>query len=718
MRCHSRFGSLLLLAALAAGCAASAPEPPVVAPHHKSRAPLDAAARLARDLAAIEDLGSPLNALDAGTRRSLDAELLRLSETERKQLQSNSELASARPLLHLAAFGALPVAYQRLSTGPAVADEVAAAHLSAGDAELAGLAATVNRVADFAARRAVRDAVAEHANDAQWQDGRLLRIADALQTLQNWPLLQRVLQQLSPAAADARTHQRLALVLARSGQWSQAKAELLRDGAGDAASEPSAALLAALAIAERAQVESLEQRLALARAELKLNRVDRALATLEPVRGQSSSHLGLAVALARAQLGNQLCPGVNPDLGNAPLCAAAWRNANAQQEIERLVNEAWRSGQGRDPEAIENALGLRYIVPLLFRGPGADVAQTHTALSGLTASLNEVAAHPRFKALAQFARVVERAVSRQGKIDAKERNVWRSDALAVYQQAPNEPATAATVLGLATWLAPSEDIRPLLDAVEPTTLHDAALLGVWIKLNATSALLHADAARLERSKALLPAWLQSADTLPEEHGSLLLLLAQVEAALDSRNEKKWRTVLHLSGSDGTEQAHLQGTVALAALGQRVAALQRLEQLAQQPSPSDGQSTLKTLGRVLTLALRGLESKVAAERTARAKEITALMPSLANGAGATDPQLWAQLWARRMQMPDAECPGLLCAAKLLAGSRVAYRRHDPHLLRMMERGVLPLGNLGLSWSYAFERGLVPVVWVEPRWLLTP
>ncbi|HEX2878649.1 MAG TPA: hypothetical protein VHO25_03835, partial [Polyangiaceae bacterium] len=276
-------------------------------------------------------------------------------------------------------------------------------------------------------------------------------------------------------------------------------------------------------------------------------------------------------------------------------------------------------------------------------------------------------------------------------------------------------ATAATVLGLATWLAPSEDIRPLLDAVEPTTLHDSALLGVWIKLNATSALLHADAARLERSKALLPAWLQSADTLPEEHGSLLLLLAQVEAALDSRNEKKWRTVLHLSGSDGTEQAHLQGTVALAALGQRVVALQRLEQLAQQPSPSDGQSTLKTLGRVLTLALRGLESKVAAERTARAKEITALMPSLA---GATDPQLWAQLWARRMQMPDAECPGLLCAAKLLAGSRVAYRRHDPHLLRMMERGVLPLGNLGLSWSYAFERGLVPVVWVEPRWLLTP
>jgi hypothetical protein len=676
---------------------------------------LDAAAMLERDLAAIEDLGSPLNALDAATRRSIDAELQRMSEAERKELRGNPALASVRPLLHLAAFGALPVAYQRLSSGPAVADEVVAAHLTAGDAALAELSATVNRVAELAARRVVRDAVSEHAKGAPWDDHTLQRIADALETLQHWELMQRVLQQVRPEASDAQTRQRLALALARSGRLSEAKAHLRRGGADEVMSRPVASVLAALTLAEQARADSLDQRLALARAELVLNRAGRALEVLQPVQEQASSHLGLAVTLTRARLGNQLCPGVNPNLGNAPLCAAAWRNANAQAEIERLVNDAWRSAQGRDPEAIESALGLRYIVPLLFRGSSADVARTHAAVSGLSASLDEVADNPRFKALAQFARVVERAVNRQGKIDTKERAAWRSDALALYQQSSNEPATAATLLGLATWLAPSDDVRPLLDAIEPTTLQDAALLGVWIKLNATNALLYADADRLERSKALLPGWLQSSDTLPEEHGSLLLLLAQVEAALDSQSEKKWRTVLHLSGSDGTDEAQLQGTLALAVLGQRVTALQRLEQIAQQP---ESLHSLKALGRVLTLALRGLESKAAAERAARAKEITASLPTLGTGTEASAQQLWAQLWARRMQLADSDCRGLLCGAKLLAGWREAYRRHDPHLLRMMERGVLPLGNLGLSWSYSFDRGLIPVVWVEPRWLLTP
>jgi hypothetical protein len=707
----------VLLAVLSAGCAAG-PPPRTTTEHRETPAKLDASASLAHDLRAIEDLGSPLNALDVQTRGYLDAELLRFSEGDRKQLQSDPALASARPLLHLAVFGALPVAYQRLSSGLAAADEVAAAHLTATDAELAGLAATVNRVSELAARRVVRDAVAEHSDEAKWNDHSLLRVADALQTLQNWPLLQRVLQQLSPAAANAHTRQRLALALVQNGDLSQAKAQLERDAVGDGASAGSASLLAALAIAERAHVESLEQRLALARAELQLNRVERARAVLEPVRDRASSHLGLALALVRTQLGNQLCPGFNPNLGNAPLCAAAWRHSNTQPEIERLVSDAWRSGQGRDPEAIESALGLRYIVPLLFRGPAVDAAQTHAALSGLTTSLNEIVDHPRFKALAQFARIVERAVNRQGKSDAKERSAWRSDAVAIYQKAPGEPATAATVLGLATWLAPNEDIRPLLDVVEPTTLHDAALLGVWIKLNATSALLYADTARLERSKALLPAWLQSVDTLPEEHSSLLLLLAQVEAALEPGNDKKWRTVLHLSSSDGTEEAQLQSTLALAALGQRVVALQRLEQFVQRSKLSETQNSFSTLGRVLTLGLRGLESKIASERAARAKEIAALLPSLGNGVDAAGSQLWAQLWGRRMQLADAGCPGLLCSAKLLLGSRDTFRRYDPHLLRMMERGVLPLGNLGLSWSYTFDRGLIPVVWVEPRWLVAP
>jgi hypothetical protein len=233
-------------------------------------------------------------------------------------------------------------------------------------------------------------------------------------------------------------------------------------------------------------------------------------------------------------------------------------------------------------------------------------------------------------------------------------------------------------------------------------------------LNASSALLTGDVARLERSKALLPDWLQSSD--PSEHGASLLQLAQVEVALDPQNDKKWRTVLHLSGSIGTVEAQLQGALASAALGQRVVALQRLEQLTQMETAEGSHNNFETLVRVLTLALRGLESKDGTERAARVNEIRALIPSLSGTADAAALQLWAQLWAKRLQWTDAQCPKLFCAAKLLANPQQLRPRPEPYLGRMLERGVLPLGNLGLSWGYAFDRGLIPVIWVEPRWLL--
>lgn len=713
--------AILLLAAFAVGCAtAQSTTGPAQRSQHKPVAKVSAAARLAQQLATVEDLGSPLNALDAASRREIEAQLSQLSAAERKQLQENTALASARPLLHLATSGTLPLAYDRLSFSSAAADELVAAPLVSETAQV-NISQTINRVAELAARRVIRDNLAAHEGHDEWQLGHLLRVADALEVLQSWPLLQQVLQHLAQRAPDAQTRYRLALAKVRAADLAGAKSLLssLTRSDEEIWRARSATALEALAVVERAQVESLDQRVAQARAELHLSRVDQALAVLHSVQGQAPLHLGLAVTLTRAKLGNQLCPGVTPGLGNAPLCAAAWRNANPPGSLERLLSEAWNSGQGRDPEAIEAALGLRYVVPLLFRASGADATQTSAALNGLVRSLAEVAQTPRLEALAQFARIVERAVTAGGKVSATERSAWQKEALAIYQKAPSEAAAATTVLGLATWLAPSEDIRPLLDAVQPATVGDVALRTVWMKLNATSALLSADTARLERSKALLPGWLQSSEVPPQEHGPLLLLLAQVEAALDPQNEKKWRTVSHLSGSDDTAAAALQGALASAVLSQRVVALQRLEQLSQRVDASvRSQDSLKTLVKVLTLALRGLESKVGAERAARAKEISALLPSFAGEPDAAGLQLWTQLWAKRMQLPDAQCVGLLCAAKLLANQRDLRQRHDPYLVRMVERGVLPLGHLGLSWSYSFDRGLMPVIWAEPSWLLAP
>lgn len=715
MSCRRAFLSTALLAAVTVACAGAHPAPKATAGKQQkpSSVAVSAADRLVQDLGTVEDRGSPLNALDTASRHGVEAEVAALSEADRKQLRTDPKLANARPLLHLAAFGSLPVAYERLSVGTTAADELAATLLAGGDTGAAGPSSVVNQVAELAARRVVRDALVERAGDGKWSTRQLLHVADALQTLQKWDLLQRVLQQVIESTPDGETRHRLALTQVRAGDLRAARSslELLKQSEEEIWRQRAAVTLDALSTIEQGQTASLDQRIAVARAELHLNRVERALLVLQPIQEQAATHLALAVTLIRAQLGNQLCPGFGFGLGNVALCAAAWRGTKSQERIEQLLDQAWRSGQGRDPAAVEGALGLRYVVPLLFREANAPASQTQLALAGLSKSLSEVAQNPRFKALAQFARIVERAVTRGGQSNAGERRAWRSEALSVHQQAKNEAATAATVLGLATWLAPSEDVRSLLDAIEPTTLSDPRLLGVWIRLNASSALLTGDVARLERSKALLPHWLLSSDV--SEHGASLLQLAQVEVALDPRSDKKWRTVLHLAGSIGTVEAQLQGALASAALGQPVVALQQLEQLAQLEAADGQQSPFDALPRVLTLALRGLESKDGTERAARANEIQALVPNLAGTTDSAALQSWGQLWARRMKMPDTQCPELLCAAKLLGSVRP---RPEPYLARMLERGVLPLGNLGLSWGYAFDRGLIPVVWVEPRWLM--
>jgi len=668
-------------------------------------------------------------ALDARTRAQLQAELQRLGDAGQKEAQSSPLVARERPLLHLAGYGALPIAYERLSFGPTAADEVVAAQLLQGNLALIDAPQVVVKIADLAARRVVRDGLVVYEAQGKWVPENLLRIANALHTLRRWDLLARALECLPNENIDGEIRHRLALAHAQAGNL-QAARQVLSTPSTDTPPPLRAQAqmtLAAVQVLERGQTETLEQRLALARAELDLRRPERARKILEPLRDQAPLHLGLAVTVIEADLDAELCPGLPRGLGNGPLCAAAFRAAKRAEQIESLLSAAWQSGKGRDPRAIEAALGLRYVIPLAFRAPDdvADAAAARAqALTGLSAALRETATAPRSKALHAFAQVVERAALHSGKINAKERAAWRANVLSHYREAPAEPATAAAVLGMATWLGPTQEIGPLLDAIKVDTLSEPSALGIWVKLNAVTALASGDPARLEKSKSLLPQWLERNDSVESGHGELLLLLAQADAAFDPTNDRKWHTVAHVSGStDLPVEARLQRVLALATEGQRVPALQLLEQL-ERVMKEGASSTVETRGllvvsRILSFALRGLDSDVASERASRGKDLLALLKEDAAVAKAMPGiALWAEIWAQRLRLPDAQCPTLLCAKKILASRPALRRQFDVRTVQLMEHGVLSLGNVGLSWSYSFEKGLTPVIWVEPRWLLAP
>lgn len=714
------------------GCAAApapAPQQPS-APQRPVASDPDTA--LERELSQVEDRGSPLAVLGAITRTALETELASLSEEERKQLQSRRELALARPLLHLAAVGVLPEAYQQLSAGSAAADEIVAAHFSRAEHDLSGVIEEVTQVAELAARRVVRDELSARAGSGPFEVPQLKALATALYTLQDWPLCQRVLERLLQRRPGPDVALQLALVKAQRGDFVAAEAALISDQKSTP-HELQAAIAqtrAALGVVQRAaDAQSPPERVALARAALALGLPEVARQGVQPLLEQSASNLALAVLQVQSQLGSDLCPGVRPGLGNEALCAAAWRVWPGRVEAQALLEHAWQSGQGRDPKSVEDALGLRFVVPMMQTPDPTDASSTKARrehMAAFAAALSDVAAlAPRLSALHLFAEVVTRAVGAEGPIPPKQLQVWRSQALESLQHSPADGAAQAAALGLATWLAPSQNIADLIDAVSPADVAQTDLLGVWIKLNASVALVEGDAERLQQGLAELPRWLRDSPS-PLLHGQMLFLLSQAELALAPDAANKWATVGHLSQSlVPMPQARLQQAAVLAHAGDGAGALAQLDTLTGElNAASVDLPEFSVVLRAMQLGLRAL-GKQGPERTALQNELDALAREVTQASHPSPPavKLWTQLWARRVRLTDtqlkeAQCSAVLCADVVLKRNPALRRQVDARTLQLLQRGVLSTGRVGLSWGYAVNSGLQPVIWVEPSWLVLP
>jgi hypothetical protein len=300
----------------------------------------------------------------------------------------------------------------------------------------------------------------------------------------------------------------LALCRVRANDWEGARRNLAaaRRGADETGLPRIEAAQAALALLATAVPEGADvaQRITLARAALALQHPELARTLLAPVSAEQERHLALAVTAVKAELGAEVCPQVRPGLGNGLLCAAAWRAWARAAEIETLLTKAWQSGNGRDAEAIESALGLRFVVPLLFLHEPTQT-QVEPRLVGLTRALSEVAAEaPPLAALHLFAQIVERAVLASGQATAADKKAWKNAVLELHRQAPQQRQVQAAVLGLATWLAPSEDVTALLDVIAVDSLQDPQLLAAWIKLNASAAVRRAIANASSAAKRLCP----------------------------------------------------------------------------------------------------------------------------------------------------------------------------------------------------------------------
>jgi hypothetical protein len=693
--------------------------------------------RLSAALQKIEDQGSPLQVLDAQTRAGLELELSKVSTAEREQLRLNETAAAERPLLHLFAYGVLPAAYQRLSMGEVAADEIVQARILGGARDFENAAKEVLAVAQLSARKVVRDAVSARGPGGQFDLAHLRAVVVALYTLGDLStaeLARSRLSQLDPAPVIRFA---LAYAYARVGKWDLAEAALLKLQADPEAGALRSTVDTTLAQVKLARSDLTEPAngalvLARARAEMQLGRLDQARAVLTPLRAQAARHLGLAVATVQADLGGELCPGMPTGMGNGALCEALWLSQQQSQSIDPLLDAAWQSGEGRDAQSIEGFLGLRFVVPLMYRHPvdppdaklnavPADISENLRGLSAALAQVTDSAAQPssspaRLRALRRFAQIVERATLDRGKISPRERAEWKAQALALQQSAPNEPATLALILGLATWLAPSEDIAPLLDAVKPDQLADRQSLDVWLKLNLGTALANGDRARLESCKNILPQWM----LFPEgQSGEMLLLIAQADAALDPSNQKKWLTLLHLANAfDTVTEARLQAAATNHTLGDGAGAVRSLEQLEQdlqQGTVVRADPVGFFVTHVLRLGLAGLS----AQGAARVEKANAIVAALKKSSDAVlPPQLitWAQLWVRRLREADERCPKPFCSEKLLAALPSSARLLEPHPLHLLQRGVLSLGAVGLSLNYEIAQGLQPVIAVQARYVV--
>lgn len=675
-----------------------------------------------------------LAALPADVRSGMDSRVQQLTVDERRALLDPAQpYAYQRPLLHLVAGGDLIGAYSALFSSSATADELVDARYESGQFD--DLPPVVTEVAKRAARQVLVRRTADLAPGVARKKEILGEVAAAAEFLGDDAIYVAALGALEREFPEQQWAFMRAGALARSLQAEAARAIMPSGAEVDAAMARSAEVLIRAADQVSKPVQSADDAVLHARAQLTLDREQDALKVLSPYETQAP-HLGVTTAKMRALAGTGPCPAVRTPLGNGIVCRAAWQAFLVPERASEL-QRAWDSNAGRDAEAVDVWLGLSHVVPMMY-GLQDNADQAFEHLRGLSQGAKaafEVGA--QYRGIELFADTLEKALGANttgnvvGEIPKPARKQLIERARSLNASQPNDSWSQAATLATVAVTAPFDDSRPLLlqmnDSIraEWRITHGSLLL--W------NILAGGDVKGFVENKGVLGRAAQSSAEGSYERSRWVVLWAEAEAHLEP-GPRSEGIVSELANRLNSDQAPLDlrlrtGIDSAGLLARRGDFLKAAEVLGPLVAGTPRNAVSTRHEQELLVTAMGYEHVLRALSTTgeeQGRHVAALDSLIASvsRASAAPPALTAWLAAWRAELERhvraAACGSNQdCVRKAKSASQLPKGALDsklgPQMANLLRRGVLPIGGVALEFRYRAGR-LSPQVDVDPAFLL--
>jgi len=734
------------LGACASGARAKAPPAATGSRSSSARVAPTAPDRLAAALRSIPRPPPVLDALPELARKRLAERLASLDAERRLSVHSDdSPLVESLPLLHLVSGGTSPRALYALATASADSEELSDLLGVEHDTGTGAVASARLAIVRELAQRAALDFLRDRAADVQVKDKRaalacrlVLRVALGMGRRDLVLAARELLAELEPSPENRLN---FAAELARAADPDQA-ARVLAAAQREASPRPQPAAVAAVeqaisaarVVTAKGTATNVDAKLALARAWLKLGRTEEARAVLEPELARAKEQLGLAAAFAETQIEIATCPDLPPGVGTAPLCAESFLTSPRVQAATALLDAAWRSGAGRDDEAVEVYVALAHVIPWMHRtafelARGAlSPSEASQRVASLRAKIQEiVAVAPRLAGLALFVETLPNGIAAASATPRSE-----ADTRALLDRAgelgrhDRSRFAQAGVLAVAAALAHEQDIAALLELVpfEQTTPGlrvPRAALDVWAAASSGAA------SRMAAARTELASIMSESRGESLERARLVLSVSESDALLDG-SERSYQLLSRVSGQllqdsvppDLAFRAVLDASGALSR-GKRT---DRAEEVVASAASAELPGDFDRASSLLQL-VRGYKIVLASEHAAPpglAKARTDLL-ALAPSHGGEPVAIWFELWSHELEAREKDA---LCQAKKVlacreasalrrASRRALDARLGPQSSAVLLRGALPSPAFDAGFRFSAESGLEPFIVFDPSLL---
>lgn len=738
------FAPWLLACAQAQPPAVPAQKKPVPAPVVKTLGPGE---RLAQALRAIPRPAPVLSALPASAQARLQARFSAFDAERKLAVQSeDGPLVESLPLLHLSAGGSSPRALYALATTSAGSQELSGLlgveHDAAASTPDAARVSVVRELATRAALDFLRDRAADVALPGKKTVLATRLVARAALAVGRRDLLLAARELLASIEPTPENRLEFAEELARSGD-SERAAQVLFEAQSDARHPPPAQALAqARALIDAARIAAapgtptdLSTKLQRARAWLRLGRVEHARALLERELAPAHERLDLAAALAESSIDNPTCPELPPDVGGAALCAVAFHTSSAVKNARSLLDAAWKTGAGRDDEAIEVYTALAHVIPWMHAA-ASDLSQGElrtedglARVAGLQAELARIAAiAPKMAGLELFLATVRgpSTLNAAGLRTEADAGALAARALTLANGDRGRFAQAG-VLAVAAVLAPQRDISPLLAAL-PADVTAATLRVPRASLEVWAAASTGSREQLEAARTALATIMAESQGGPLERARLVLGVSEASALLDA-SDRSYQLLSRVAGQLLSD--NIPPDLALRAVIDAAGALAHGQRFEQATKILSGASTAElpqefSRARDSLALIRGYEMVLGAREApvATLPQLRAGFTALATSLHSEAAKVWFELWNREFDALEREGACAKKKVKVCAPAQVLRRRTRRELdarlgsqaSAVLIRGALPGGSFDAGFRFTVENGLEPLIIFDPSALL--